>query len=134
MIDIERLQAARPLLRRAAAPAPDGLIVEVAAPAPGWDYLEVAAYRLAAGQSVGRPADDRERLVLVLEGRASACVGAADFGMLGSRDTVFDGPPPPVLLIEPGKPLEVVAATDALVVIAGAPGARAPPNGPRPAG
>ena len=122
VMDVERLRAARPLLRKAAAPARDGLIVDVAAPSPGWDYLEIAAYRLAAGQSVSRPADNRERLVLVLEGRASACVGATDFGVLGSRETVFDDPPPPVLLAEPGKPVEVVAATDALVVIAGGAG------------
>ena len=123
MTNVERLQAAQPLLRRSAAPAPDGLMVEVAAPSPGWDYVDVAAYRLAAGQSVARAADDRERLVLVLDGRASACIGNTDFGVLGSRRTVFDGPPPPVLLVEPGKPVEVAAVTDALVVIAGAPGA-----------
>ena len=35
---------------------------------------------------------------------------------------MFDGPPPPVILVAPGRPLVLAAATDALVAIAAAPG------------
>ena len=45
-----------------------------------------------------------------------------EFGVVGSRTTVFDGPPPPVILVEPGRPIEVAAETDALVAMASAPG------------
>jgi 5-deoxy-glucuronate isomerase len=112
----------RPLLRRATAPGPDGSIVAVDAASAGWEYVDFAAYRLAAGQRVTRAADNRERLVLVLEGRASVAAGRNDFGTVGSRASVFDGPPPPVVLVAPGAAVEVEAVADALVAIAGAPG------------
>src|SRR5262245_53629847 len=120
-MDVGEYAAARPLLRRASEPSPDGTLVEVAAPSPGWEYVEVAAYRLRAGQSIERAADDRERLVLVLEGRAAVCAGSSDFGVIGSRSLVFDGPPPPVVLVSPGDSVELVAQTDALVLVAAAP-------------
>ncbi len=111
-----------PLLRRASAPGPDGTIVAVDPASAGWSHVGFAAYRLRAGQAVRCPSDDRERLALVLEGRAAVRVGAQDFGVIGSRRTVFDGPPPPVVLVEPGGPVEIVAEADALVVVASAPG------------
>ncbi len=120
MAQIERPAAARHLLRRAAAPGPDGRIVAVDPASAGWDYLDFAAYRLAPGERVTQVADNRERLVLVLEGRATVRSGDRDFGTVGSRDRVFEGPPPPVILIEPERPFELVATTDALVAVAGA--------------
>jgi 5-deoxy-glucuronate isomerase len=110
------------LLRRAFPPSSDGTIVAVDPASAGWSYLDFTAYRLAAGQAVHRAADDRERLVLVLEGRAWVRAGANDFGVVGSRASVFDGPPPPVVLVAPGTPLEVVAEEASLVVVASAPG------------
>jgi 5-deoxy-glucuronate isomerase len=122
-MDGDRYNAARPLLRRASSPSPDGVLVEIAAPTVGWEYVDATAYRLRAGQRIERPADDRERLVLVLEGRASVSADDRDFGVIGSRATVFDGPPPPVVLVAPGVSVELSAETEnALVVIAGAPG------------
>jgi 5-deoxy-glucuronate isomerase len=110
------------LLRRASSPGPDGAIVAVDPASAGWSHVAFAAYRLRAGQAVSCPADDRERLALVLEGRARVRAGAQDFGIVGSRATVFDGPPPPVVLVEPGRPVEIVAESAALVVVASAPG------------
>ena len=101
------------LLRRASAPGPDGLVQGVDPASAGWEYTTFHAYRLAPGQSVERPADDQERLVLILEGRASVRSGERDFGVLGSRESVFDGPPPPVVLLEPGRPLTVTGAPPA---------------------
>ena len=111
-----------PLLRRASAPGPDGTIVAVAPGSASWSYVGFTAYRLRAGQAVRCPADDRERLAVLLEGRAAVSVGEHDFGVLGSRASVFDGPPPPVVLVEPGRPVEIVAEAEALVVVASAPG------------
>lgn len=113
--------AARRLLHRAAAPDPDGLVVGIDPQSAGWDFTTCHVYRLRPGQSVSRAADDQERLVLVLEGRAAVRAGDRDFGTVGSRITVFDGPPCPVILLEPGLPVDIVAETDVLVVVAGAP-------------
>lgn len=117
-----RPAAARQLLLRAAAAGPDGAVVSVDAATAGWEYLDFGAHRMRPGQALRRAGDDRERLVLVLEGRASVRVGERDFGPLGSRASVFEGPPPPVVLAEPGLAVEVVATSDALVIVAGAPG------------
>ena len=118
----EAFAAGRSLLRRATAPGPDGLIVAVDAASAGWEFTDLSVYRLRPGQRVTRPADDHERLVLVLEGRADVQSGDRRFGIVGSRTTVFDGPPPPVILVEPGQPIEVAAETEALVALASAPG------------
>jgi 5-deoxy-glucuronate isomerase len=96
--------------------------MSVDAASAGWQYIDFAAYRLVGGRRIGRPADDRERLVIVLEGRATVMAGDRDFGVIGSRDSVFDGPPPPVVLVGPGTRVDVEAHSDALVVIAAAPG------------
>jgi 5-deoxy-glucuronate isomerase len=121
-MDANEVVAARPLLRRATPPAADGAIVGIGAPSPGWAYVDFTAYRLRAGQRITRPADNRERLVIVMEGRARVCAGGLDVGEIGSRASVFDGPPPPVVLVSPGDALDVVAADDALLAIAAAPG------------
>ena len=118
----DRPAAARRLLRRAAAPGPDGLVCAIDPASAGWDWTTFHVYRLEPGQRVTRPADDMERLLLVLEGKASLRVGDQDLGVQGSRMSVFDGPPPPVLLVEPGRSLEAVATTGALIAIGAAPG------------
>jgi 5-deoxy-glucuronate isomerase len=122
MAHMEHPAAARQLLHRAAAPDAAGCTVSVDPESAGWEYLEFTAHRLAPGARIGHVADDRERLVLVLEGHAAVRSGERDFGTIGSRTSVFDGPPPPVILLAPDRPFEVVAATDAVVVVAGAPG------------
>ncbi len=121
-MSIERPGTARQLLRRAVVPGPDGLVNSVDPASAGWTYLDAAVHRLLPGARLDRDADACEKLVLVLEGRASVRAGDRDFGMVGSRASVFDGPPAPVILVEPGLAVQVVAETAALVVVAGAPG------------
>jgi 5-deoxy-glucuronate isomerase len=110
-----------PLLRRAAPAGADGLVCAIDPVSAGWEWTTFHAYRLAPGDAVVRSGDAMERLVLVLEGRARVVAGPHDFGVVGSRDTVFDGPPCPVVLVEPGLGVEVTAASPALVAIAAAP-------------
>jgi 5-deoxy-glucuronate isomerase len=111
-----------PLLHRAAAPDADGLVCGIDPASAGWEWTTFHVYRLAPGASVARAADEMERLVLLLEGHARVVAGDHDFGVVGSRDSVFDGPPCPVVLVEPGLALAVAAETPALVAIASAPG------------
>lgn len=118
----DRSAAARHLLRRAAAPGPDGLVCGVDPESAGWDWTTFHAYRLSPGMRVTRAADANERLLLVLEGHAAITVGERDLGVHGSRESVFDGPPPPIVLVEPGLSLEITATTDALIGVAAAPG------------
>ena len=109
-----------PLLRR---PTPgNGGSLHAATPASaGWTYVSLDVRRLEAGEAHARSADDQEALVLILEGSAAITAGGHAFGTLGTRASVFEGPPPPVVLVAPGSDIEVRAATGALVAIASAP-------------
>ncbi len=95
------------LLRRAHPPDPDGRTNGVTPAEAGWRYVEFGAYSLEPEMAIHRPAADKEIAVVVLEGAASIRAGKASFDSLGSRRSVFDGPPPPVVLVEPGVALEV---------------------------
>lgn len=117
--------AASPLLRRAGPPAADGAIVRVTPTDAGWHYVSLAAHRMAAGQALHRAADDDEVAVMVLEGRATIRAGQREFADLGTRSTVFDGPPPPIVLVAPRLPIDVASRDGALVVVASAPGGEA---------
>ena len=112
------------LHRRAGTPDPDsGRVHDIRPEDAGWRYVGFAEHRLAAGAGLARPADDHEVAVIVVEGAVSARAGRQRYASLGSRASVFDGPPPPVLLLAPGTDVEIVAETQATVVIADAPGA-----------
>jgi len=125
-----------PLLHRAGPPNPDGVIVRTDPADAGWSYVSFVVHRLTPRAVVRRPADGDEVLVLVLEGRAGVTVGDAPadpsaraeavpggwWEGLGSRDSVFDGPPPPLVLAAPGADVSVIAESDALIGIASAPG------------
>ncbi len=110
------------LLRRSLPPGPDGLVATVDPASAGWESLSFDAWRLRPGQAILCPADGQERLVLILEGRASVRAGPTEFGVIGTRASVFDGPRPPVILVEPGRDVAVEAVSHALVVVAAAPG------------
>ncbi|MEA2026310.1 MAG: 5-deoxy-glucuronate isomerase [Chloroflexota bacterium] len=112
------------LHRRAGPPHPQtGQVHGISADDAGWKYVGFADYRLAPGQSLTRPADGHELAVIVLEGSASIRADGKRYSSLGSRETVFDGPPPPVLLLEPGSDLEVEAESAATIIVADAPAA-----------
>ncbi|HYU50428.1 MAG TPA: 5-deoxy-glucuronate isomerase, partial [Candidatus Limnocylindria bacterium] len=108
------------LLRRAGPPGAEGSIVEISPADAGWSYVGFSAHRLAPGAAIRRPAAAEERLILVLEGRATVRVGTEVFAGVGSRNSVFDGPPP-VILAAPETELELGAETTALIGLATAP-------------
>ena len=117
------------LHRRATLPGPDGATIRVD-PAteppdlggPGWHWISFSAHSLEAGASIARLADDHEVGLVVLEGSVRVAAGSRSFGELGGRTSVFEAPPPPVLLVEPGRPIEVTASEPATVALAAAPG------------
>ena len=87
----------------------------------GWSYVGFSAHRLLPGARLVRPAAAEERLVLVLEGRATIKVGQQVFTDVGSRDSVFDGPPAPVILAAPETDLDIRAEATSLVGLATSP-------------
>jgi len=110
------------LLRRAQPPDPrDGATQRIAPPDGGFRWVGFSAHRLAPGAEVVRTGDDREVAVVIAEGSADVRAGAASFPGLGSRAGIFDGPPPPTVLVAPGERIVVRAASAATVLLAHAP-------------
>jgi 5-deoxy-glucuronate isomerase len=114
----------RSLLRRASH-AGGSLVQHVTRAAAGWQYLTFEAAQLSPGHVLRHDADDQEVLVIVLEGRASVRAADQTFDEIGTRETVFDGPPPAMVLVAPGSEVEVATAAGALVVVGSAPGGEA---------
>ena len=113
-----------PLLRHPAAGTASKLHAIDPASA-GWAWTSLEVHRLRAGDrvaSVGAAADGRERLLLVLEGRARVGLDGVEAGVVGTRASVFDGPPAGVVLVAPGVGVTAQATSDALVALASAPG------------
>ena len=117
------------LHRRASPPGPDGATIRIepaTEPADlggaGWRWIWFAAHRLEAGGLIARPADDQEVGLVVLEGSVRVSAGDRSFGELCSRTSVFESVPPPVLLVEPDRRIEVTALGQATVVLAAAAG------------
>jgi 5-deoxy-glucuronate isomerase len=111
------------LLRRSTLTGAGSRVISPAS--AGWDYVGFGEHRLGAGARVHVEADGRERAVVVLEGAAGVRAGDHAWSSLGSRESVFDGPAPPVVLLEPGLELEVEAETASTIIVADAPAAAA---------
>jgi 5-deoxy-glucuronate isomerase len=117
------------LHRRSASPGPDGATLRIepaSEPAglggAGWRWISFSAHSLGAGAAISRPGDDLEVGLVVLEGAVRISAGDRSFGEVGGRASVFDATPPPVLLVEPGRPLEITALGSSTVALAAAPG------------
>ena len=113
------------LLRRAASGSATrsagGQLQRVTPAEAGWRYLSFEAHRLAAGDSLHINAKGQESLIIVLEGTATVRAGNRTFSDLGTRDSVFDGRPPAMVLVEPGGRIEVDAGREALIAVGSAP-------------
>jgi 5-deoxy-glucuronate isomerase len=92
-------------------PGPDGLLVSVTPESASWDYVGFDVYRLARGIAIDRPTDGREACAVILSGRADIACGEHEWPAVGSRLTVFDGPPDAVYA-PPGVTLTVRAVSD----------------------
>jgi 5-deoxy-glucuronate isomerase len=110
------------LLHRAAPPGRrDGVTQRVTPADAGWAWISFSAHHLVSGQVIERSGDGQEVGVVVLEGAADVRAGSRSFGSIGGRTSVFDGPPPPVVLVAAGEPVEIRSETTATVLIASAP-------------
>ncbi len=108
------------LLRRAA--RGQGTVQAITPESAGWQYVGFSDHRLRRGETVSHEPDGRERVVIVLEGAATIRAGDERWSSLGSRDSVFGGIAPPVLLLEPGRDFALEADAEATIVVAEAPG------------
>jgi 5-deoxy-glucuronate isomerase len=110
------------LLRRVTTPDPsDGATQRITPADAGWRYISFTAHRLAAGQGIERAPDGQEVAVVIVEGAASVHAADLRWSSLGGRSSVFDGPPAPVVLVEPGQGVSVTTESAATILVAAAP-------------
>lgn len=97
-------------LRIASAAEPDRehRLLDVPAERAGWSYVGFEVVRLRAGEPLARDTGPREACLVWLSGNAQVLVGAARFERVGSRTSVFDGPPQ-ALYAPPGAAVRVTA-------------------------
>ena len=117
------------LLRRATEPGPDGATVRIGPstekPTTGgipWQWISFAEHALPPGAAVHRQGDEQEVGLVVLEGSVRIQAGRRAFDDVGSRHSVFDVSPAPLLLAAPGVSIAVEALGPARVAFAAAPG------------
>jgi 5-deoxy-glucuronate isomerase len=96
-------------------PEADGLLVSITPETAGWSYVGFEVYRLVRGAAVTKATDGREACVVILSGHADVACSDQQWLGLGSRKTVFDGPPDAVY-VPPGGVLAITGASDACEV------------------
>jgi 5-deoxy-glucuronate isomerase len=82
--------------------------VDVTPESAGWSYVGFEVLRLTSGESVERSTGARELCIVMLGGRADVACGGQSWKDVGSRVSVFGGPPDAVYL-PPGDKVTVTA-------------------------
>jgi 5-deoxy-glucuronate isomerase len=81
------------LLLHPHAPDRDGFIHHITPASAGWGYVGFAVLQLPPQKVVSRPTEGNEVCLVVLSGRVRISAGDVDFGLMGERESVFDGLP-----------------------------------------
>ena len=113
--------AVSPLLVRPSAPDADGRVHAVTPESAGWTYVGFEVYDLAPGQRLARETGGQEVCVVLISGTARVGAGGQDFGIIGGRRSVFEGPG--WSLYAPARSsFEVVAEVACEIAVCRAPG------------
>jgi 5-deoxy-glucuronate isomerase len=91
----------------------------------GWKYISFRLWNLRAGQIIREETGGEEVGLVILSGRASVSSEKRDWGTIGARESVFDGPPY-VVYFPPGTDFSVMAESECQVARAGAVASRGP--------
>ncbi len=108
------------VVHSAAEPDSGGVLVEITPASAGWSYVGFEACRLREGEEIVRSTAGREACVVMLSGRADVKFGGEEWGGIGGRASVFDGPSDSVY-VPPGGELVVKAAGTCEVALCWAP-------------
>lgn len=103
---------------------PNGLTGKVHAITPasaGWTYVGFDLWRLGAGQVASGGGPGREVILVVVEGRVAIRAADVNFGVIGTRMSVFEKTPPACVYVPGGAAWDVVAETDCVVAVCSAP-------------
>lgn len=90
----------------------------------GWDYVGFSVYELLPGELLAIPADDKERCLVLLTGRATVKTSAQNFNHIGERQELFAKakPKPWSVYVTAGDGVDVRAETALEIAVCEAPG------------
>lgn len=108
------------LLLHPHAPDRDGFIHHITPASAGWGYVGFSVLQLPPQKVVSRQTEGNEICLVVLSGRVRISAGDVDFGLMGERESVFDGLPWSVY-IPARSSWTVEAETPAEVAVCAAP-------------
>lgn len=81
------------LLVRPTKPDAANRVHHVTPASANWTYVGFEVFDLAAGQILERETGDQEVCLVIISGKLQATGGDTDFGLIGERQSVFDGLP-----------------------------------------
>lgn len=88
----------------------------------GWEYVGFALHRLRQGEIAAEATNDREVILVMVEGKARISGAGKDWGILGDRMDVFEKTPPHSLYLPDGTAWEAKAVSDCVLAVCSAPG------------
>ena len=88
-----------------------GRSINITPKSAGWSYVGFEVCRLGRGESLRRSTQERELCSVLLSGSADFECGGHRWTDVGSRKSVFDGPPD-ALYLPPGNPVKIAATSD----------------------
>ena len=109
------------LVVKQAEPDGQGRVIHVTPASAGWTYVGFDLHRLATGQSIAAETCEREVCLVFIAGKGRVSAGGQDFGLIGERDSPFDGKPWSVY-VPAGSTWTVTAETDVELATCSAPG------------
>lgn len=98
-----------------------GKLHDITPESAGWGYVGFALHRLRAGEAVAGTTDDREVILVMVEGKAAVTGAGRDWGILGERMNVFEKSPPHCLYLPQDSDWRAKAETDCVIALCSAP-------------
>lgn len=98
-----------------------GRVTHVTPKSAGWTYVGFDLHKMAKCETVGENSGSREVCLVFLTGAGSVQVDGVDFGQLGGRKSVFEGPPTAVY-VPSGSDWTVKAESELELAVCSAPG------------
>ena len=98
-----------------------GKVHDITPESAGWSYVGFALHRLAPGETAGDATDEREAIIVMVEGRAEIDAAGESFGDVGDRMSVFEKTPPHAIYAPRNSNWQAKAKTDCVIAICSAP-------------
>ena len=99
-----------------------GEIHNISPQSADWTYVGFKLYHLDQGESIEQFDDDREIILVLVEGKAEVSAGDRKFGELGDRMNVFERRPPHCVYVPNAMRTIITATTKCVIAICSAPG------------